>query len=100
MRVIFEGEFFYSHDHDKKMRDHAQDLFLDDLFVDKCIIKGLENETSFVRNAFIKFSSDIVVKMHEIIGPFSKQDNYTKNNSKKLSMHIEKFINKYTVLLK
>ena len=53
-----------------EMRDiceHARHLFLDSFFID-CIIEGMKNKVSFVRNAFIGFSHEMTKKMHKVIG--------------------------------
>lgn len=70
-RVLFEGDFFYSKEHPFQFINHAEKLFMEDLFIKECIIKGMKNEVAFVRNAFTAFSEMIVVKMHHIIGPLA-----------------------------
>jgi hypothetical protein len=95
-RVLFEGDFFYSKELTIGYRKHAEKLFMEDLFIKECIIKGMKNEVAFVRNAFIGFSEMIVVKMHQIIGPLAIRN---KENIEKLSSHIGALVGKYTELM-
>jgi len=72
----------------KDIRDHARQIFIDDFFID-CIIEGMKNKVSFVRNAFIAFSNEVTIKMHKVIG----------EEKKHIGDHVTKLILCYTDLL-
>jgi hypothetical protein len=72
----------------KDICEHARNIFLDKFFVD-CIIEGMKNKVSFVRNAFIGFSHELIKKMHKVIG----------EKKEEIGDHIKNLIECYTELL-
>jgi len=72
----------------KDICDHARNIFIDDFFIN-CIIEGMKNKVSFVRNAFIAFSNEMTMKMHKVIG----------ERKQEIGDHVTKFILCYTELL-
>jgi hypothetical protein len=72
LKVLFEGGHFFSPGFRGKVDmseicEHARGIFEDNYFVD-CIKDGMNNKQSFVRYAYIEFSKEFVIRMHEVVG--------------------------------
>ena len=72
LKVLFEGHHFYSEKFRGKIDmseicEHARTIFEETLFLN-CIKDGMNNKLSFVRYAYIEFSKEFVMRMHEVVG--------------------------------
>jgi len=72
LKVLFEGGHFYSPDFRGKVDmseicEHARSIFEETRFLN-CIKDGMNNKVSFVRYAYIEFSKEFIIRMHEVVG--------------------------------